>query len=168
MEKLRQRGKCDLLEGTQRVAGRTQMRKQGVPGSQAHTPTTQPNHGASPKTWSLFLEAPFYIQARPKISQRYPACTAPIICSRRFNLDNLKHWDICPGRPSSLHPQRLSRPDRVRPWSPWPDPAADFALSTRLDWRPPEVPPSLPCPILWSRYLLWWRYKFPITSQSHI
>lgn len=146
MEKLRQRGKCDLLEGTQRVAGRTQMRKQGVPGSQAHTPTTQPNHGASPKTWSLFLEAPFYIQARPKISQRYPACTAPIICSRRFNLDNLKHWDVCPDRPSSLHPQRLSRPDRVRPWSPWPGSSSwccfEHEVGLKTSWGPSQ--PALP------------------------
>lgn len=49
MEKLRQRGKSDLLEGTQQVIGRTQMKTQGVSGSQAHALAAQSDLAASYK-----------------------------------------------------------------------------------------------------------------------
>lgn len=49
MEKLRQRGKSDLLEGTQQVTDKTQMKTQELPGSQAHALCAQPGPVASHK-----------------------------------------------------------------------------------------------------------------------
>lgn len=74
MEKLRQRGKCDLLEGTQRVAGRTQMRKQGVPG---WLPGPQSDHSAKPRCLSQDLEPLFRgTILYPSLSKDLPALSS--------------------------------------------------------------------------------------------
>jgi len=60
----------------------------------------------------------------------------------------------CPQRCCILCPQRLSRPDCVKPLVTWAGPAADPALNRRVAWRPPEVPsnPGYPLAVAMLKY----------------
>lgn len=52
----------------------------------------------------------------------------------------------CTGRLRCLCPWTFSRPHWMKPWVMRSDLVADPALSTRLEWRPPEGPSNLNYP----------------------
>jgi len=98
-----------LLEGTQQVTGKTQMKTQGVPGSQAHALSTQPDHVASHKSQCLILESLFTSKL-----VRNPPCTVqhallPLRTQDITTMTTSSSGTACPVTLCRLYPWSFSR-----------------------------------------------------------